>query len=227
MPIDLICLIVFAVAFWIGYQRGIIQLIFNLVAYIFGVTLAFKMTPITTSALEAAFNSTNPLMFLAGFLVNIAIVMIVVRYAARGMEGLFNIAYMGVFNQLLGGVAYGGFAVLLLSVLVWFADKALMIDEETKRVSKTYEHLVKMPPRAKDLAVRMQPVFADIWDTSVTWMDRLKNYGPDKKEAKPKFYDIEDDGSKGGGIEDYPAEAKPKAKPARPPADDGNGIEGE
>ncbi len=227
MPIDLICAIVLGLGFWMGYNRGIIQLIFNLVAYVFGVTLAFKMTPFTTSLLEAAFNSTNPLMFLAGFLVNIAVVMITVRYAARGMEGIFNAAAMGTFNQLLGGAVYGLLGVLLFSVLVWFADKAMMIDETTKSASRAYPILEKMPPRARELAVRVQPVFADIWDTSITWMDRLQSYGNEKKpESKPKFYDIEDDGKAGGGIEDFPEEAKPKAKPTKP-ADEGSGIEGE
>lgn len=226
MPIDLICFLVFGICFWIGYNRGIIELAFNLLAYVFGVILAFKMTPLMASVLGNFFQSDNPLMFIAGFLVNVALVMVVVRLAANGMEGIFELAYMGMFNKLLGGAVYSALGVLLFSVLVWFADKAMMVSDETKRLSKTYETLVRLPIHAKDAVIRVQPVFAEIWDTSMSWMDKLENYRPNQTEQKdePKFYDIKDDASSKGSIEAYPETQKPARKPAKP-ADDTPAIE--
>jgi uncharacterized membrane protein required for colicin V production len=230
MPIDVIFVLVLAFGFWQGYQRGIIQVAFNVIAYVFGITLAFKMSPGTTTILEKAFNSTNPLMFLAGFLVNLAIVMIVVRYAAKGMEGIFNAAYMGTINQVAGGAVYGSTFVLLFSILLWFSDKALMVDDNTKAVSRSYPFLMQMPGRAKELVIRFQPVFTEVWGTSITWMDRMKEYSPQKKESKPKYYDIDEkektNDATSGGIEDLPEDVKPKPKPIqRAPVDDGDGIE--
>jgi uncharacterized membrane protein required for colicin V production len=228
MPIDVICVLVLAFGFWQGYQRGIIQVAFNVISYVFGITLAFKMSPATTTILEKAFNSTNPLMFLAGFLVNVAIVMIVVRYAAKGLESVFEAAYMGTINQIAGGVVYGGAFVLLFSILLWFSDKALMVDDNTKAVSRSYPFLMQLPGRAKELVIRIQPIFTEVWGTSITWMDRMKEYSPQKRESKPKYYDIEEEtktkDATSGGIEDIPEDVKPKPTP-RAPVDDGDGIE--
>ena len=105
MTIDLLCILALGYGFWTGYQRGIIQVAFNVISYVFGVTLAFKMTPTTTALLENAFKSSNPLMFLAGFLVNLLIIMLLVRSAARGLEGAMRMAYLGIINQVAGGVA--------------------------------------------------------------------------------------------------------------------------
>jgi uncharacterized membrane protein required for colicin V production len=231
MPIDAICILTLAFGFWMGYQRGIIQVAFNVISYVFGVTLAFKMTPAMSSLLEKAFNSTNPLMFLAGFLVNLAIVMILVRYAAKGLESVFEAAYMGTINQVMGGVVYGGTFILIFSIILWFADKAMMVEDNTKATSRTYPFLEPMPGQARELVVRFQPVFTEVWGTSITWMDKMKDYGPKKTESKAKYYDIEEDkkskeATSSGGIDDFPEDAKPIQKTTpRAPVDDGDGIE--
>ncbi len=230
MTIDLICMIALAFGFWVGYQRGIIQLAFNLVSYVFGVVLAFKMTPAMTGILEKLFNSTNPMMFFAGFLVNLAILMIIVRYAAKGMESLFQAAYLGTLNQVLGGVAYGGFFILIFSILLWFGRQAAIVTDATLAGSKTIEYLEVMPGQAKGVLIRLQPVFSEIWHTSMTWMDRMKSHTPEAANSEPKIYDIEEDKPTGKpnsrGIEDFPDDLlrKPTKKP-EPQKDDGDGIE--
>jgi hypothetical protein len=85
--------------------------------------LAFKITPTTTNILEHAFNSNNPTIFLAGFLINLAVIMLVLRMASAGITGLFEIAFLGLFNRAAGGILTGGFGVLIYSVLLWFLVK--------------------------------------------------------------------------------------------------------
>jgi hypothetical protein len=58
----------------------------------------------------------------------------------------------------------------------------------------------------------------------------LDEYSPQKKESKPKYYDIEEEektkDATSGGIEDIPEDVKPKPKTTpRTPVDDGDGIE--
>lgn len=225
MAIDVITIIVLVFGFVIGYSRGIIAVLFNVISYTLGVVLAFKISPQTTSFLEKVFNSTNPLMFFAGFLLNLAIVMIVVRYAAKGIESLLAAAYLGTLNQVLGGAVYGGGFVLLFSVLLWFGEQTLIVNEETKRGSKTVEYLEQMPGGAKKVLVRIQPVFSEIWHTSMIWMDKMKAYTPDVKQSEPKIYDIEEDKQPqrptSRGVEDFP---EPTYRGPRP-KDYSNGIE--
>jgi uncharacterized membrane protein required for colicin V production len=219
MPIDLICIAVLGYGFWQGFNRGIINTVFNIAAYLFGVVFSFKMTPTTTNILERILSSDNPSLFVAAFLVNLIFVMVVLRMAAKSFEATFRALYIGFLNQVAGGLVMGLMAVMIYSVLLWFFVKASLVGEATLQESRLYEPYLKdLPSQAMQLAERLRPLATDVWDTSLNWMDRLDKYGAEKTEAQQKIYEAPDDG---GGIE-----MDPDREPAYPPPDDtGNGIE--
>lgn len=225
MPIDLICMVVFFYGFWKGFNQGIISTVFNVLAYVFGIVLAFKMTPTATSILEKLFNSNNPMMFVAAFVVNVVFLMFIIRQAARAFEGFLRTLYLNVINQAAGGAILGIFSVLIFSVLVWFGDKAGMIGEQTIAESRTYPYLIEMPGKAKGVFERLKPFLMDTWETSITWMDRLEKYGEDKTGAngdQPRIYELPDNGA-APGIEDEPEQRRSTSRPIY--EDTGSGIE--
>ncbi|MBC7774921.1 MAG: CvpA family protein [Phycisphaerae bacterium] len=223
MPIDIGFIAFFAYGFWQGYSRGIISTVFTLVLYVFGFILAFKMAPTMTSVLKSMFHSDNPTMFLAGFLVNLLIIMLIVRSAARALEAAMRMAYLGIINQVAGGVAMGGFLVVVYSVLVWFATKVQFVNEATISESKTYSFLEPIPAKAKDLAVKMKPLALDVWGSSMNWMDHLDKYGVDRTEGKDKTYRPPDD-PKAIEEDPTPSSRQPAPKPV-PRLEDSDGIE--
>lgn len=190
MVIDIIFVITLLYGFYLGFSKGIISTIFTILSLVFGLMAAFKFAEPTTDFLEKAFGSTNPLMFLAGFLLSFVIVMIIIRMLARGLEGALKTANINVLNQLAGGVLLSGIMILLLSVLVWFADQAHLIDNETKRKSITYEHLETFPGQAKGLAYWFKPMFEEFWNSSLDMMDRLEEMSVEQTESQPNIYDI-------------------------------------
>jgi len=223
MPIDIGFIALFAYGFLQGYSRGIISTVFNLALYVFGFVLAFKMAPVTTTMLQSMFHSENPTMFLAGFLVNLLTLMLIVRQAARGLEGAMRMAYLGIINQVAGGVVMGAFLVVVYSVLVWFGTKVQFVNEATIVESRTYSFLEPLPTKAKDFAVRMKPFALDIWGTSMNWMDRLDQYGVQRTEGKDKTYRPPDDPK---AIEDDPTPSPRQSAPKPAPIlEDNDGIE--
>jgi membrane protein required for colicin V production len=217
MPIDIIFLAVFGYGFWQGYSRGIIGTVFNILAYLFGITLAFKVTPTTTSILESMFHSKNPAMFIAAFVVNLTLIMLVLRMAAKSAENVLQALYIGVINQILGGLFMSAVSVLLYSVLVWFAVKVQFLNSTTVSESRSYEFLSTLPPKAKVIALRLKPFAEEMWSTSLSWMDRLEQYGEKKVGVEqPNIYKPE-----GKSIETDPLE-EPSAVPTRrvKPADE-------
>ncbi|MBK8555273.1 MAG: CvpA family protein [Lewinellaceae bacterium] len=217
MPIDLICLAALGYGFWQGFSRGIIGTVFNVAAYLFGIVLSFKMTPTTTNILERMFNSDNPGMFMAAFVVNLVLVMLVLRAVAKTLESTFRAFYLGFLNQMAGGLLMGGVAVVLYSVLLWFFVKASIVNDATIDQSRLYEpYLKELPTQAFALAKRFQPMAEDIWDASLNWMDTMEQHGEKKTEATQKIYQIPDDGT---GIEDDPVPSTIRQQ------DTGNGIE--
>jgi membrane protein required for colicin V production len=222
MPIDIMFIAVFGYGFWRGYSRGIIGTVFNLAAYIFGITLAFKITPVTTTILEKMFHSENPTMYLAAFVVNIVFIMFVLRMAARSMEGVLQAAYLGIVNQTLGGLLLGSFSVVVYSVMLWFAVKVQFVNDATIGESRAYPFLKELPGRAKNLAIRFKPLAQEVWGSSLNWMDRLQTYGEKETQRdKARIYEVPDDRP---AIEGAPEERSPsQPKPNYP--EDSDGIE--
>ncbi len=191
MTIDIITVLVAAYGFYFGYSRGIIQTVATFFSYGFGLILAFKMTPTATELLERTFKTNNPLMFIAGFLLVFVLTMMFFRLVARGIEGMFDIARIGVVNQVAGGALTMAFYVLILSVLVWFGNQASLIDEQTKATSKTWPIHERYPAVAKTVAGRVAPIFKDFWHGSINMVDRLEKYGVQQTDSRTKVYDIE------------------------------------
>ncbi len=223
MPIDLICLVAFFYGFWRGYNQGIISTVFNVLAYVFGIVLAFKMTPTATNILEKLFHSNNPMMFLAAFAVNVVVIMFIIRQAAKGFENILQGLYLNFINQALGGAIMGFVGVLIFSVLVWFADKAGMLNDQTIAESRTFPYLKELPGKAKTAAEGLKPFLVDTWETSINWMDRLEKYGEEKTSGngdQPRIYELPDEGN--SGIELEPEESPSRRRPA---PEESSGIE--
>lgn len=205
MAIDLICGIVAAYTAWQGYNRGIISTVFNIFAYVFGLIVALKVTPFTTEFLEQIFKTDNPLMFIAGFLTNIFVVVFVLRQAANGIEQMLDFAHLGAVNKLLGAFVSAGLGILVFSVLVWFGVKSHTLSDALIGDSRTYKPLLEpLPTRAKDVAYRLKPLAEEGWATFSVWLKRVDSYQGEGKTNEPKpeaqqqegrrIYDIDDSG---------------------------------
>lgn len=221
MSIDIIFAAVFVFGFWQGYMRGIIGTVFNFMAYVFGAVISFKMAPVTANVLERLFNTDNPALYIAGLVTNLVVIMIIMRQAAKGMEGIFEAVYLGMFNKIAGGFLTAATLVLAYSVVLWFLAKVQFLGSDTMATSRTYPYLEPLPGKAKNVAVRFKPLLQDFWGNSINLVDRLEQYGIQKTQTKPKVYEIPDEGS---GIEDNPESSTPYG--SRQPANaDNGGIE--
>lgn len=224
MPIDILFLIAVAYGFWQGFHYGVISTLFNLAAYLFGITLAFKVTPTTTNIMEVMFHSTNPMMYIAAFVVNIITVMFIMRVAAKSLERAFKAAYLGIVNQALGALVMCGFYVLVCSVVVWFMVKAQFLNQETIEESKTYVLLEPLPGKAYDFAIRFKPFAEEAWSSSMNWMDRLQKYGEEKTKkpagSEPKIYKPDN-----GAIEHDPNAGYQAGPKNNYPPEDSDGLE--
>ncbi len=192
MVIDIIFVIALLWGFYLGFSKGIIKTIFTLASILLGLLAAFKFAPATTNFLETALKNTNPLMFLAGFLVTFVATMYLIRLFARGLEGIFKAANINFINQTVGGVVLAGVMILMYSMLVWFGDQAHIINQDVKEESMTYEYLKQYPDQVKGVAGVVRPTFEEFWDQSVSMFDKLERMGMEKTDADAMIYDIDE-----------------------------------
>ncbi|MCB0642498.1 MAG: CvpA family protein [Phaeodactylibacter sp.] len=192
MVIDIIFVIVAGYGFYVGFSRGIIRTIFTILAYLFGLMAAFKFAAPATKFLESSFNSNSPMMFVAGFLLSFVVTMVLIRFLARGAEGILKTANINVINQFIGGVFMAGIMVLLYSLLLWFAKVSNLLDEQTKDASFTYTYVQHFPNQVWGVYEYIKPTFKDFWDDSVQFMDRIQEMGIERAESDPNIFDIDD-----------------------------------
>ncbi len=193
MIIDLLFLIVAMYGLYLGYSRGIIKTVFTVLSYLFGVVAAFRFAPDMTDFLESAFDSTTPLMFIAGLLLTFVLTMIGIRMIAKFLENGLQTANINFINQAAGGILTAAAFTLLFSSMMVFADKSRLIEDETKRQSFTYAYLDRYPKAALALFQKSKPTLQRFWDRSMEFFDRLENYRVEDSESEPTIYDIKED----------------------------------
>lgn len=182
--------------FYLGFSRGIISTIFTIISFTFGLMAAFKFSPAMTNFLEDVFNTSNPLMFIAGFLLSFIITMVFLRLIARGLEGLFETAQINIINQVLGGALLSGLMILVYSMLLWFSEQSHLVDAQTKEGSFTYAYLKEFPSQVWVVGEKIRPTIEEFWDYSVDMMDKMEEMSLERTESEPDIYDIEEDEEK-------------------------------
>jgi len=192
MIIDVVFAIMLLYGFYLGFSQGIINALFAVLSIFIGLLAAFKLAPAMAIFLETVFKSTNPLMFLAGFLITFIITMFLIRTVARALEGLFRAARINFINQLVGGVVLGGTFTLMFSMLIWFGDQAHLVDADTRAQSMTYPYLKQYPDQIKGVASILKPTFEEFWNQSVEMFDKLETMSMNESDNSTKVYDIED-----------------------------------
>lgn len=193
MVIDIIFAVAAAYGFWIGFSRGIIQTIFTILSYVIGLMTAFRFGPEMTQLLESIFSNTNPLMFIAGFVVTFVLTMLFIRLLARGLEGLLQTVNINFVNQIAGGLLLAAVMILVYSVILWFAERSNILNEQTKEESLTYSYLEDYPTYVWEAGKTLRPVFEDFWDHTVEFMDRIEGTGIERTESPSSFYDLDEE----------------------------------
>lgn len=192
MVIDIIFLIIAGYGFFIGFTRGIIKTLLYVLSIMFGLIVAVKFAPAATDLLTTVFNYQSSFMYLAGFLLCLALTIIFIRLIARGSEGLLRTANINIINQFLGGVLMGGLTTLLYSGLLWFGAEAHLLNATNTADSMSYPYLKEYPAKAKKVVNYVAPTFKDFWNESIDFIDRMQEASVKRTESDPKIYDLDE-----------------------------------
>ena len=157
MAIDIMFVIMVLIGFYIGFSRGIIKTVLSVLSIIFGIIAGFKFSGPMTTFLKQSTGQDKPIMFAVGFLLSFAIVMILIRMLAKGLESILQSANINIINQVMGGLLTALVMIFIYSYILWFGDQSRMIDDATKRQSKTYAYVKEFPGQAKGCLLYTSP----------------------------------------------------------------------
>src|SRR5438309_5387952 len=98
MLIDIIFLILIALAVIKGISRGFIVAVFSFFAIIIGVAAAMKFSYLVSNWLQHSFNVEGKWLPILSFLIVLLGVMLLVRLAANAIQAAISMAMLGWLN---------------------------------------------------------------------------------------------------------------------------------
>ena len=158
MFIDIIFLMLAYLAFYQGFQKGLIRAVVSSASWFVAAVIALKFTTFTTNVLSIVFHLNNP-----PWLVLVALLLLFggvwkgLHVFAGATESLLSIAHIGFVNRAAGGLLYTAGIMLVLSGILWFGDRARLLPESQKLTSRTYPALEQYPAKVMRVVEYTKP----------------------------------------------------------------------
>lgn len=174
MIIDVIFFGIFIYTFYIGFSRGIINTVFTVISVAVGLLAAIKLTPFVASLLEPALKASSIILSILAFVLTFISVMLLIRLAAKFIEGLVDAADLEMLNKFIGGILFSSLGILVYSGLLIFLKKAEFITPQAIDVSAFFPYLEVFPSKIKMIASNIFPFLNSLWSSTVDGMDTAK-----------------------------------------------------
>lgn len=117
--IDFIILVIIAASAIYGAFKGFISQIVSILSLFLGVWCAFKFSGLISSHIKSLFSMGETAVYLASFIIILAVVIILGNFIGRGIEKIVKLSLLGWLNRLLGILFCAIKAVVVLSLVVF------------------------------------------------------------------------------------------------------------
>lgn len=163
MTIDIIFAILMLMAIYKGWTKGLIVAIFSFLAFFIGLAAAIKLSAIVARHLSQAIHVTGFWLPIISFVLVFLAVAFLVRLGARWVQKAIELAWMGWMNRLLGVIFYALLYVLIYSILLFYASKINLLQQNAINASKTYHFIEPWGPDAMNALGQIFHVFSNMF----------------------------------------------------------------
>ncbi len=178
MLIDLIFAVIIVLAVIKGYQRGLIVGLFSLVAVIVGLAAAMKLSAVVAGYIGKAVKISDEWLPVISFAVVFLVIVLLIRLGANAIERTIEVALLGWVNKLGGIVLYAAIYIVVLSVLLFYAQQVNLVQPETIQKSVTYSFIQPWGPKAINGFGTVIPVFKDMFGELESFFDGVSKEIP-------------------------------------------------
>ena len=163
MFIDVIFLVVIALAVIKGFRKGFIVGIFSFFAFLIGLAAALKLSAVAAEYLSANTSVSGRWLPVLAFALVFIITVLLVKLGAKMLEGATRLVMLGWLNRL-GGIFFFLFIYLFIfSILFFYAEQLKLFSGETASNSITYPWLRSFAPRVMDALSTIFPFLKDLF----------------------------------------------------------------
>ncbi len=146
MWVDWIYVIFLVIAVVKGSSKGIILALFSFVGWFVGLAAALKLSSSVAAYLQLHTDWDARWLPILSFLLVFIIVVFLVQWAGKALEGVLKIAMLGWVNRLGGALLYAGMTTLFFSVLLFYVDRMQLIPRETLENSRVFNATAGIAP---------------------------------------------------------------------------------
>lgn len=175
MLIDIIFIVLLVIAIVKGYRKGFIIAVFSLLAIIIGLAAAIKLSVVTASWLKDSIHVAAKWLPVIAFAVVFIVVVLLVRLGAKALEKTAELVFLGWLNKLSGIILYIALYTVILSVLLFYAEKVNLVQPAAIASSKTYEFIKPWGPKAINAIGSLVPFFKDMFQQLEDFFSRLSH----------------------------------------------------
>ena len=163
MIIDSAFLIIMAVAVFRGFSKGFVVGIFSFFAVIIGLAAALKLSSVVAQHLGDSAGTISKWMPFIAFSLVFLVVILLVNLGARLIKKTVSLAMLGWLDRLAGILLYAIIYTIIFSVLLFFAEKMILLKPEQVRDSKVYDFVAPWGPAVIDNLGKIIPPFKDMF----------------------------------------------------------------
>lgn len=157
MIFDVVALIIIAIAFINGYQKGILYMAFFFAGLFFGIFASLKLSTTTSMYLEQWFNIAPSWLPIISLVLTFLLVFILLRYVAHLLKKFLELLHLNFINQIVGGVLGAVLAFGVLSIGIWYLVESPLMKSTALTESNVYPYMAEFAPLFIDKVSNILP----------------------------------------------------------------------
>ncbi len=163
MLIDVAFLIIMLFAFFSGIRKGLIIGIFSFLAFIIGLAAALKLSAVVAKLLANSTGETAKWVPVLSFVLVFVAVALIVHLGARIIKRTISLAMLGWVDKIGGVLFYIVIYTIVFSVVLFFAEKTMLIKPETIATSSVHPYVAPWGPGVINNLGKIIPIFKDLF----------------------------------------------------------------
>lgn len=171
--IDVICLVLLALAIYKGFQKGLIVAVFAFLGIFIGLAAALKLSAMLAKALgNYTHIAASWLPFLAFLLIMLG-VWVLVRMGAALLKAAFEMVLLGWLNTVGGILVYAFLYLTVFSILLFYGKQLQLLQSVDLAASKAYPYLESLAPTMMHWFGKLIPIFKDVFQDLTLFFERI------------------------------------------------------
>lgn len=173
MLIDLIAAILFIMAIFKGFRKGLIVAMFSFLAFIIGLAAAVKLSTAMAAYLGSTVAISQRWLPFIAFIIVFIIVAVLVRMGAKLLQAAVQTVMLGWLNRVGGVVFYILIYLFIYSIILFYATQLNFIKPATTQASVTYHFLQPFGPKVISILSAVIPFFRNMFDELLHFFDNV------------------------------------------------------